>query len=79
MTTAYYIEKCMPFRVLMSCGHIERRMMRPATAGQPFSESALVIATAACTHCEPSKQSMHAPDACFVCAGLTEEPPPNTR
>lgn len=71
-------EKCQPFRVAMTCGHVERRMMRPALAGMPYSETALVVAGAECTHCAPSKQSFHRPSSCFACAGLAEEPSPIT-
>jgi len=52
------IEKCQPFRVQMSCGHVEIRMMRESTAGEPFSPQALLTSSVGCAECEPSKAEM---------------------
>ena len=47
-----YEEKCHPYRVRMTCGHLETRMMREATAGMPWTSDAVVDApTAKCAAC----------------------------
>jgi hypothetical protein len=51
MTTSFIVNRCMPFRVRHTCDHIERRMMRAATAGIPWSETAEVTAGNKCQHC----------------------------
>lgn len=51
--TSMLTERCMPYLVKMSCGHVESRLMRPATAGIPWSEGATVDNTrgATCKAC----------------------------
>jgi hypothetical protein len=39
----------------MTCGHIETRKMREATAGVPWSEDVVLTAGCGCDYCEPSK------------------------
>lgn len=52
-------EKCQPFRVRMSCGHIEIRMMRESTADRVFDPQIVIEApSSACCECEPSKVDM---------------------
>ncbi len=36
IVNSYFVERCKPYRVRMSCGHVEKRMMREATAGVPL-------------------------------------------
>lgn len=49
--TSRYVDRVKPYRVLMTCGHVEQRMMREATAGMPWSETAAVKAGAPCAEC----------------------------
>jgi hypothetical protein len=56
--TSNYSERCQPYRVRMTCGHVETRMMRPATAGIAWSPEAEIAAPyAACKACEAAKQA----------------------
>ncbi len=50
-------EKCERFQVRMACGHIEIRVMRPATAGIAWSQDAIVDNTkgAECKACRNAK------------------------
>jgi hypothetical protein len=44
-------DKTQVYKVRMTCGHIEDRRMRPATAGVPWSPEAIVHAGAECKAC----------------------------
>jgi hypothetical protein len=51
-----YVDRCKPYQVLMTCGHVETRMMREATAGIPWRPDVVLTARAACAQCDPSKR-----------------------
>lgn len=53
--TSDYAQRCMPYKVRTSCGHIVVRKMRPATAGVPFSDDVVLEAPngLACADCKP--------------------------
>ena len=42
--TSEYSERCQPYKVRTSCGHIVVRMMRPATARVAWSETVVLEA-----------------------------------
>lgn len=52
--TSAYVERCQPFKVRASCGHIVIRKMREATAGVPYTEKTVLDAPngRACDECE---------------------------
>jgi len=45
------VERCQPYKVLMTCGHIEERKMREQTAGVPWSPDVVLKAQAPCKSC----------------------------
>ena len=55
VVTSGWVERCKPYQVLMTSGHIDTRMMREATAGVPWTPETVLTARAACTQCDPSK------------------------
>jgi hypothetical protein len=59
--TSGYLDRCKPYWVVMSCGHIETRMMREATAGIPWTPDATLTANARCADCDPSKLGIRKP------------------
>lgn len=75
--TSAYVERCQPYQVLMTCGHIEKRMMREATAGVPWAEDVVLTAKAPCAECDLSKRTfplfetheIAASRGCRSCAG----------
>jgi len=55
--TSGWVDRCKPYQILMTCGHIETRMMREATAGVPWSADVVLTAPyAPCAQCDPSKR-----------------------
>src|SRR5271157_4805979 len=55
-----YVERCQPYKVLMTCGHIETRMMREATAGVPWEGHEPIKAGAPCAACREYAQKLDA-------------------
>jgi hypothetical protein len=50
--TSGFVAQVKPYRVRMTCGHVEIRKMREATAGIPWTETAEVLAPyAQCAAC----------------------------
>lgn len=43
------------YDVTMTCGHVEKRRMRPSTAGQLWPQTTPIIAGAKCSNCDPCK------------------------
>lgn len=53
-----FMERTQVYQVRMSCGHIEQRRMRPATAGMPWSPTAVVQAGAKCACCRDIRSAV---------------------
>lgn len=58
LVTSALVDSVKPFKVRASCGHIEVRKMREATAGVPYSESVILNAPRgrACEACEAKQK-----------------------
>lgn len=54
MTVSLVADRCMPFRVRTSCGHVVIRKMREGTAGRPYDVHTIIEAPngAPCMACE---------------------------
>lgn len=66
------IEGTKPFKVRASCGHIEVRRMREATAGVPFTEETVIEAPRgrACGVCELTRDQFNSYESGNIIAGI---------